>query len=96
MVRDNFMKRILSIAASLLLTCNAMTAMSVSEVTDVTSKVDIAPVPIQLPPPEYPEALSKAGTSGIVVVTLVVDETCTVLASEIKKPTHAEFEALSF
>ena len=86
------MKRITSLIASFLLISNAVLALSVAEVTDVSPKVDVAPVPTQTPPPKYPPELRQAGISGIVVVTLVIDETGAVIASEIKKSTHAEFE----
>lgn len=87
------MKRILSIILPFLLSCNALTALTVAEITDVMPKVDVAPVPMQTPPPKYPEALRKAGVSGLVLVTVVVDETGNVLASEIKKSSQPEFEA---
>lgn len=87
------MKRILSILIPLFLACNAALALSVAEVTDVTPNVDVAPVPMQTPPPKYPEAMRKAGVSGLVVVTLVVDESGAVLACETKKSSQQEFEA---
>ena len=93
MVRFHSMKRILSIIVSFLLISNAVLALTVAEITDVSPKVDVAPVPTQTPPPKYPSQLRQAGVSGIVVVTLVIDETGAVLASEIKKSTHQEFEA---
>ncbi len=87
------MKIILTITVSFMLTCTALMALSVAEVTDVTPKVDVAPVPMQTPPPQFPEALRKAGVSGVVLVILVIDESGNVLASEIKKSSQPEFEA---
>jgi len=87
------MKRFLTIIVSFLLTCGTAKALTVAEVTDVTPKVDVAPVPMQTPPPKYPQELRKAGVSGVVLVTLVIDETGTVLASEVKKSSQSEFEA---
>lgn len=68
-------------------------ALTVAEVTDVTPKVDVAPVPMQTPPPKYPAELRKSGVSGVVLVTMVIDENGAVLASEVKKSSQPEFEA---
>lgn len=87
------MKRLLSSIILLFLACNAAMALSVAEVTDVTPNVDVAPVPMQTPPPKYPEAMRRARISGVVVVTLVVDEGGAVLACEAKKSSQPEFEA---
>jgi protein TonB len=73
--------------------CSALMALTVSEIADVTPKVDEAPVPIQAPPPKYPEALRKDGITGVVIVTMVIDEHGSVIASEIKKTSNEAFNA---
>jgi protein TonB len=68
-------------------------ALTVSEIADVTPKVDEPPVPLQAPPPKYPEALRKDGITGVVIVTMVIDEHGSVIASEIKKTSNEAFSA---
>lgn len=67
-------------------------ALSVSDITDITPKVDEAPVPVKTPPPEYPDALRKEGVSGMAVVTVVIDENGEVLAAESNKASHEGFK----
>ena len=87
------MKFIKPLIALFVLSGSALMALSVSEVTDVTPKVDEAPVPIQTPPPKYPESLRKGGITGLVLVTLVIDENGSVIASEVKKTSNEAFNA---
>jgi len=87
------MKSIKSLALLFILSSSALMALTVSEIADVTPKVDEAPVPIQTPPPKYPESLRKEGTSGLVLVTIVIDEQGSVIASEIKKTSNEAFSA---
>lgn len=86
------MSRHLATLLALLLSCNTGMALTVAEVTDANTKVDVPPVPMQTPPPKYPAALRDAGVSGLVVITVVIDETGAVLASEVKKSSQPEFE----
>jgi protein TonB len=59
----------------------------------VYTKVDVNPVPIKTPPPDYPSDLKRAGTSGVVAVTIVIDEKGTVISAKVAKSTHPDFEA---
>jgi len=87
------MKFIKPLIALFIISGSALMALTVSEVADVVPKVDEAPVPIQTPPPKYPELLRKGGVTGLVIVTLVVDEHGSVIASEIKKTSNEAFNA---
>ena len=58
----------------------------------VYTKVDENPVPVKTPPPVYPDDLKRNGVSGVVAVTLVIDEKGAVAASEIGKSSHPGFE----
>ncbi|MDX2185738.1 MAG: energy transducer TonB [Opitutaceae bacterium] len=79
---------------SVLAACASLSfAASVSDITDVTPKVDENPVPVKTPPPAYPETLLKEGVSGIAVVTVVIDENGDVLAAEARKASHDDFKA---
>jgi len=59
----------------------------------VYSKVDVNPVPIKTPPPVYPHALKAEGASGVVAVTIVVDETGAVISCKVSKSTRDDFNA---
>jgi protein TonB len=66
-------------------------ALSVSEITDITPKVDEAPVPIRTMAPDYPAELKRSNVQGVVSVTVVIDESGSVIASEVLKSTNAAF-----
>lgn len=76
-----------------LFSCNALMALTVADIQDVPARADVAPVPTKTPAPAYPSALRQAGVSGVVVVSVVIDEKGDVLASEVKKSSQIEFEA---
>jgi len=78
---------------TLLFSCNALMALTVAEIKDVPPHADVAPVPTKTPAPTYPSELRQAGVSGVVVVSVVIDENGDVLASEVKKSSQIEFEA---
>lgn len=80
-----------SLLAALLLGASPLFALSVSDVKGVATKVDEAPVPIRTVAPVYPAALRDAGVPGLVSVVLVVDESGTVIASEVAKASREEF-----
>lgn len=69
--------------------------LSLVAADDIYSKVDEPPVPVKTPPPRYPEALRRDGVSGLVAVTVVIDEKGIVISSEVSKSSHNEFEAPS-
>ncbi len=58
----------------------------------VYTKVDENPVPQKTPPPKYPNSLKKDGVSGVVAVSVVIDETGSVTSAEVTKSSHADFE----
>jgi protein TonB len=59
----------------------------------IYTKVDVNPVPVKTPPPEYPDAMKRAGTSGVAAVSIVVDENGAVISCTVAKSSHSEFEA---
>lgn len=59
----------------------------------IYTKVDVNPVPVKTPPPEYPYTMKREGTSGVVAVSIVVDEKGAVASCTVAKSTHADFEA---
>jgi protein TonB len=67
-------------------------ALTVAEITDVSPKVDEAPVPLKTYAPDYPATLRDGKVGGVVSVVLVVDEGGEVLAAEVSKSTHEEFK----
>jgi len=59
----------------------------------VYTKVDINPVPVKTPPPDFPYDLKRQGISGVVAVATVIDETGAVTSCSVTKSSNAEFEA---
>jgi len=57
----------------------------------VYTKVDVKPIPIRTPPPEYPKQLKREGVSGVVAVSIVIDETGAVIGSSVVKSTNPDF-----
>ncbi len=53
---------------------------------------DEAPVPVKSVPPDYPPAMRQAGVTGIVTVTVVINQNGDVLERAVAKSTRAEFE----
>ncbi|HWA24804.1 MAG TPA: energy transducer TonB, partial [Lacunisphaera sp.] len=66
-------------------------ALSVSEITDVSPKVDEPPAPVRTFMPEYPDSLRNAKVNGLVSVMIVIDETGDVIAAEVAKTSHEDF-----
>lgn len=58
----------------------------------VYTQVDEKPVPLKTPPPRYPEQMRKDGVSGIVAVSIVIDEDGNVIKSTVAKSTSPEFD----
>jgi protein TonB len=56
------------------------------------SKFDEPPMPTKTVPPIYPSALKRDGISGMVTMSITVDETGSVLNPVVKKSTRSEFE----
>jgi protein TonB len=58
----------------------------------VYTKVDVNPVPVKTPPPQYPSEMRRSGVSGVVAVTIIVDETGLVSSCVVAKSSHPDFE----
>jgi periplasmic protein TonB len=67
-------------------------ALTVAEVTDVSTSVDEPPVPLKTYVPDYPAALREAKVNGVVIVVVVIDENGTVLVAEVGKSSHEDFK----
>jgi len=58
----------------------------------IYTKVDENPVPVKTPPPRYPDSLRREGVSGMVAVTIVIDEAGAVSSTAVSKSSHPDFE----
>jgi len=58
----------------------------------IYTKVDENPVPVKTPPPHYPDSLKREGVSGVVAITIVIDENGAVASTAIAKSSHPDFE----
>jgi len=56
------------------------------------SKFDEPPMPSKTVPPVYPSALKSEGVSGMVTMSILVDEKGNVQNATVKKSTRPEFE----
>lgn len=56
------------------------------------SKFDEPPMPSKTVPPKYPAALKAEGVSGMVTMSILVDEKGNVQNPVVKKSTRPEFE----
>lgn len=59
----------------------------------IYTKVDVNPVPVKTPPPEYPLTMKREGVSGVVAVSAVIDEKGAVISATVAKSSQADFEA---
>lgn len=78
---------------SLLAAALALLPLSVFADDTIHTKVDINPVPVKTPPPDYPESMKRQGVSGVVAVSVVIDEKGAVVSATVAKSSQAEFEA---
>ena len=53
---------------------------------------DERPVPVKAVPPVYPPDMRREGASGLVQVTVLIDEKGNVVQREVAKSTRVEFE----
>ena len=58
----------------------------------IYTKVDVNPVPVKTPPPEYPLRLKRDGTAGLVAVAVVIDETGVVTSCAVAKSSNPDFD----
>jgi periplasmic protein TonB len=77
-----------------LFTLAALLCLSGSAYADDTiyTKVDENPSPTLTPPPAYPEKMREQNITGVVAVSIVIDESGTVTSSSVVKSTNPEFE----
>lgn len=66
-------------------------AQSVASVPDVVTKFDTPPRPVKTKPPQYPDNMRAQGMSGVVVVSMVIDEGGKVMACEVAKTSNEAF-----
>jgi protein TonB len=59
---------------------------------NLVNDFDERPVPVKAVPPVYPPAMQQAGVSGIVTVSMLIDEKGNVVEREVAKSTRHEFE----
>lgn len=59
----------------------------------VYTKVDVNPVPTKTPPPEYPSEAKRMGHSGVVAVSIVIDEKGKVASAQVVKSSNPDFDA---
>jgi protein TonB len=67
-------------------------ALTVAEVTDVSTTVDEPPVPLKTCAPDYPAALREAKVNGVVILVVIIDESGAVLVAEVGKSSHEDFK----
>jgi periplasmic protein TonB len=71
----------------------ALLSLHAAEDETIYTKVDVNPVPVKTPPPEYPLTMKRDGVSGVVAVSIVIDETGAVVSATVTKSSHPDFEA---
>jgi len=71
----------------------ALLPLSAAADDTIHTKVDVNPVPVKTPPPEYPDSMKRQGVSGVVAVSIVIDETGAVMSTTVAKSSQPEFEA---
>jgi len=85
----------IAIRKTALLFIFALVLLPLSAAADDTvyTKVDVNPIPVKTPPPEYPDTMKRQGVSGVVAVSIVIDEKGTVISATVAKSSQAEFES---
>lgn len=85
--------RLLACLAALALAAGAVPAFaqSVADVPDVVTKFDTPPRPVKTKPPQYPQRMRAEGVSGVVVVTMVIDDGGKVIACQVAKTSNDAF-----
>ena len=57
------------------------------------SQFDDPPTPVRTQAPRYPEALRRDGTTGMVSISVTIDEKGAVVAATVTKSTNSGFDA---
>jgi len=70
----------------------ALSPFSLSADDTIYTSVDVNPVPVKTPPPNYPSEMKRAGVGGIVAVTIVINEKGTVDSARVAKSSNPAFE----
>ena len=81
------------VIAVLCISSLVLKAQDADGVYSKVSELDEKPTPTKTVKPEYPSDLKREGITGIVSVSFVIDEKGNVTSADIKKSTHAGFEA---
>ena len=85
-------KPLLRLLSALTLIAVASLPLTAQADDTIYTKVDENPVPVKTPPPRYPDSLKREGVSGVVAVTIVIDETGAVTTTSVAKSSHPDFE----
>ena len=81
------MKRSLRLlAATVVLACVARAAAS-----EIHTEFDVKPMPVRTPPPQYPAEMKAKGVAGIVLLTVVINETGGVETLEVVRASDDAF-----
>lgn len=59
---------------------------------NIYTKVDVNPIPVKTPPPEFPLQLKRDGVGGVVAVSIVIDETGAVVSATVAKSSNPGFD----
>jgi protein TonB len=86
------MRRITRYVASFTVALMASLPFQLRADDTIYTKVDVNPIPIKTPPPQFPLQLRRDGVSGVVAVTIVIDETGAVISSTVAKSTNPGFD----
>src|ERR1043166_6275974 len=78
----------LLILSNLAFTASALSA----ENTPAANDFDERPVPVKAVPPVYPPEMLRNGTSGLVTVDVLIDESGNVAERSVIKSSRSEFE----
>lgn len=74
------------------LTLIAIALFAASVPARAESSFDEAPTPLRTQAPAYPEALRREGVSGIVSISVNIDESGNVAASSVSKSSNPAFD----
>lgn len=85
-------KPLLRLLSALTLIAVASLPLTAQADDTIYTKVDENPVPVKTPPPRYPDSLKREGVSGVVAVTIVIDEAGLVTSTSVSKSSHPDFE----
>lgn len=68
-----------------------LVALGLSRIPAVAADGMEPPVPVRTVPPVFPEDMRRAGTSGVVTVSILIDEKGNVQEPKVVKTSHESF-----